>query len=636
MDPHPFRQRLQEGPLLADGAMGTMLYNLGIGFERSFDALCETRPDLVRAIHERYVAAGARLIETNTFGANAPRLAEHGLEDRVRAINLAGARLARSVADAEERDERVWVAGSVGPLGAALAPVGPIDPAEARGIFEAQISALAEGGVDVIMIETMRQLREAQLALQAARAVCDLPVVVHVTFGEDGLTTSGRDPAEVARALDQAGADVIGANCSTGPAQMLEVMARMARVTDKPLSALPNAGLPTVAGGRYVYSASPAYMAEVTREMVAIGVRLVGGCCGTGPEHIAAMREALASGAQDPPLNLPIDMELVREPEAAGGAALPALRGHTDFERALERGPAVCLQVDPPRGFDAGKLLDAIRPLSEAGVVDAFALTDSPRARPRASALAIGALIRSAIGAAPILHVSCRHRNLVAIHADLMGAHALGLRDVLVRMGELPAQGDYPNATVVHDVSDVQLIRLLAGFNQGYDPAGRPLAEPTAFHIGCRFRFGSLDLGREVEALARKAEAGAHFALTDPLYDPERFEEAIERFGGDFPLPLLVGILPLSSARHAAYLHHEVPGIEIPEDLLVELRQAGENSEELATRRAVELIGALGDRVAGIHLMPPFERYAQLPELVSRALPERMPPAGATVAGAGT
>lgn len=627
MAEQPLLARLRQGPLLADGAMGTMLYGLGIGYERCFDALCETRPELVRDLHQRYVAAGARLIETNTFGANAFRLAEHGLEDRVRAINLAGAQLARAVADAAALEERVWVAGSIGPLGAALAPLGPLDPEAARAAYAAQAAALAEGGVDLIVIETMRYLREAQLALEAVRSACDLPVAVLMTFGEDGRTASGRRPAEVAAALDALGADLLGANCSTGPAQMLEVMARMASATSRPLVAMPNAGLPAVAGGRYVYTASPAYMAELARDMVAAGLGLIGGCCGTTPEHIAAMREALASdGEAPPPLRLPGGLVADGGDAPVAGGSAPTLRGPTDFERALHRGPAVCVSVDPPSGFDAGGLLEALRPLAESAAVDAFVLSDSPRARPRASALATGALIRGALGAPTLLHVACRHRNLVAIHADLMGAHALGLRDLVVVMGELPAQGDYPNATVVNDVSDVQLIRLLDGFNQGYDQAGRPLAEPTAFHIGCRLHFGALDLGREIEAFERKVAAGARFAISDPLYDPSLLEAALERLGGAFPVPLLVGLLPLESARHAAYLHNEVPGIDIPPELLARLRAAGEQGREAGLSAAAELIAAVRSKVAGIQVLPPFERYGLVTELVGRALPERALP----------
>jgi homocysteine S-methyltransferase len=629
--------RLARGPLLADGAMGTLLYGAGIGFERCFEALCETQPDLVRAQHARYIQAGARLIETNTFGANAFRLAEHGLEARVHAINLAAARIAREAADAAEVGERVWVAGSVGPLGPALAPLGPIGEAEARAAFGAQIAALAEGGVDLIVIETMRYLREAMAALAAAREVCELPVAVQITFGEDGRTVRGRGPAEVAWALDTAGADIIGANCSTGPAQMLEVMAEMAGATRRPLSAMPNAGLPAMHGGRYVYTAAPAYMAEVTREMLSIGVALIGGCCGSTPEHIEAMRDAIAAGpavvsSPIPPLSSnasSADSGATDDSAAPAdpSSAAPLRLGATPFERALARGMAIGVGVDPPRGFDAAGLIDALRPLAAAGRVDAFGISDGPRARPRASALAIGALVQASLGASTLLHFSCRHRNLVAIHADLMGAHALGLRDLVVVMGELPAHGDYPNATVINDITDLQLIQLISGFNEGYDAAGRPLDEATAFHVGCRFHFGALDLDREVEALERKAAAGARFALSDPLYDAERFEAARARAGGRFPIPILLGILPLASARHAAYLHNEVPGIDIPESLMARMREAGDANAEAAIEAglasAQELLEHARPHVGGVHLLPPFERYEALAQLLGRIRQDR-------------
>lgn len=613
-----FLARLRSGPLLADGAMGTLLYSMGVGYEQSFDALSESRPELVRQVHERYIAAGARLIETNSFGANALRLAEHGLTPRVRAINLAAARLARACADAAQGDEAVWVAGSVGPLGAGLQPLGPLGTAEAGAAYGAQIAALAEGGVDLILIETQRDLAEARLALEAARRHAALPVVVLLTFGEDGLTPAGQDPATVARILLADGADLVGANCSTGPAQMLPVVARMADAAGGIVAAMPNAGLPSVVDGRYVYAASPAYMAEAIVDMVAAGARLVGGCCGTTPEHCLAMQQALAR--REPAARLPSawsgGLPTAERPADAQADTGP---GPTSFEAALRQGFTVCVEVQPPRSFSAASLLPDLAGLLEGQPVQAFCVSDSPRARPHASPLAMGALIAARLGRPAVLTLSCRHRNLVALHADLMGAHALDLRDVLPVMGGLPAQGDYPNATVVHDVTDLQLLRLLQAFNRGEDGSGRPLDQPTAFHAGCRFRFGALDLGREIEAFLAKVEAGAAFALSDPLFDLARFHAVESALGGRFPIPVLVGVLPLDGPRHGAFLHHEVPGMEIPAELLARLREAGEErGAEQGLDIAAETLEALGDRVQGAFVLPPFGRYAVVPRLLER------------------
>ena len=440
--------RLESGALVADGAMGTQLYALGVGYERCFDALCQSDPALVRRVHADYVAAGAQVIETNTFGANALRLEAQDLADQVRGINLAGARIAREVADeagrASSGGRRVWVAGSVGPLGVTLAPVGALRRSEARAAFAEQIGALTEGGVDLILIETMGDLAEASVALDAARAACELPVMVLLTFGEEGRTASGHSPEEVLRSLEAAGADIVGANCSTGPGPMLEVVARMAAVASVPVAAMPNAGLPQIAGDRFLYTASPAWMAAQGERMLAAGVRVVGGCCGTTPEHVAALAEVAAArrGVAGPPVYH------VTEPGAPGST--PAnLLGPTALQRALaEQVFPVAVRVDPPRGFNTGRLLPALRALRESGAADLFAVSDGPSAQARMSALATSALLRARVGAEAVLHVGCRYRNRVATLSELLGAHALGVRDLLVEAGDLPASGDYPDATV--------------------------------------------------------------------------------------------------------------------------------------------------------------------------------------------
>ncbi len=608
----PFVERLQQGWLLADGAMGTLMYARGVSFDRCFEMLNVEEPELVRGIHADYVAAGARLIETNTFGANAVRLAEHGIEDRVRAVNLAGAGLARAVADTTPG---TWVGGSVGPLGVHLAPIGHISPARARTAFRDQIGALAKGGVDLIVIETIRDLAEALVALAAARDACALPVVVSMTFGEDNLTLGGETPEQVVRALEAAGADVIGANCSTGPAPMLDVMARMAAVSGTPLAAMPNAGLPAVVHGRFTYTAPPSYMAEVLAQMAGTGVALLGGCCGTTPEHIAAIGRALHGDLPpEPRLSFP-------QPEAAVEVAPTALGGPTALSRAVAERFVVTVEVDPPRGFNFAAALPKLRMLKDCGYVDAVNVADSPRAQARMSALAMGALIQGELGLETVLHMGCRHRNLVAIHSELLGAHALGIRNVFVVMGDLPANGDYPDATVVNDITATGLMKLLATFNGGQDQAGRRLDQPTAFHVGCAFNFGAANVDKELRLLDKKLAAGAQFALTQPVYDPRPVERVLSRLGGRFPIPVLVGMLPLWNARHAAFLHHEVPGIVIPDDVLTAMVRAGDDGREAGIHLARQLLADLDGVVQGAYFMPPFEKYDLVPEVMQGLRP---------------
>lgn len=617
------RARLAEGPLLTDGAMGTLLYSRGIGYERCFEALNETEPALVRAVHDDYIAAGAELIETNTFGANAFRLAEHELAGRVRELNRAGAELARQAADAAPR--RVWVAGSIGPLGTALAPAGPVEPERAEAAFRDQAQALIEAGVDALVIETMANPAEALLALRVARALTDRPIFALATFGEDGLTATGAGPEEVARDLEAAGAAVVGANCSTGPAQMLDVVGRMLAVARVPVAAIPNAGLPAVAGGRYHYTASPAYMAELMAQMVAAGARVLGGCCGTTPEHIRAMRAALdgreawdghaATGA--PSAAAPPNPRLSFPAPEVPTPSSPAPPPPTAFQAALGRRFTVGVALDPPRGFEAEGSLGRLAPIG--GLVDFVDVADSPQARAHMSALALSVLIQTRIGREAVLNLGCRYRNLVAIHSELFGAHALGVRNVLGIMGALPAHGDYPSATVVNDITDLRLLGLLADFNRGLGAGGHPLARPTGFHIGCQLSLGALDLDRELQLFEAKVAAGAQFAFTDPIYDPRAVEAALAKLGGRFPIPVLLGCLPLWNARHAAFLHNEVPGVEIPESLLARMRAAGEEGPHEGARIAAETVAALGDAVAGLRIEPPFGRFEIVPEILALA-----------------
>jgi len=603
---------MAERPLLGDGAMGTQLYENGVGYDRCFDALNVERADLVARVHEAYIAAGAELIETNTFGANRFRLAEHGLADQAAEIAERGARIARSAADAAPH--KVWVCGSIGPTGAALEPAGSTARGEVRAAFAEQAAALERGGADVLMVETMRDLSEAMLALEAARAQTELPVFVLLTFESDGHMADGTSPEDAALAIEGAGADAVGANCSTGPAPMLDVVVRMAAVAGIPLVAMPNAGLPKLVGGRYIYTSSPAYMADRAARMVDAGVSLVGGCCGTSPEHIAAIRRALAGARRDPPL--PSFPQGMTEDEEVPGA----FEGETALEVALRRGGVVIVHVEPPRGFMVRGLLRQLGHVVEDGRIQALCVADGPGARARLSALAMGALIQGEMDADCILQIGCCFRNLVATHSELMGAHALGARDLLITAGDLPANGDYPDATVVHDVNEAGLIHMLDGFNHGRGADGRPLRQATSFHIGCEVDFAAHDPERALRGFEAMVEAGARFAVTRPVFDAEVVAQAKAAMGGAFPVPVVAGIMPLWDERHAGYLHNEVPGIEVSQTVLERLAAAAADQKQAEGKRiAAELTAELSRLVAGVAIVPPFGRYEIVPEILDLA-----------------
>ncbi|MGH2404533.1 MAG: bifunctional homocysteine S-methyltransferase/methylenetetrahydrofolate reductase, partial [bacterium] len=472
--PHPFLARLTEGPMLADGAMGTMLYARGVPFDQCFDATNLTDPDLVRGIHEAYITAGAELVETNTFGANRLKLAVHGLAERASAINSAGARVAREAADAAGR--RIWVAGSIGPLGRPMAPLGATTSDEAAEVFAEQARALAGGGADVLILETFIDLKELEAAVGAARRTADLPIIAQMTFTPDGRTVLGYAPEEIVERLERLGVAVIGANCSVGPYAIVEVLERMAAVSHTPLSAMPNAGLPTYVGGRFAYVASPVYMADHARALAETGVAVIGGCCGTTPEHTAAMREAIVGRTRTVPA-----------PRAA--APPPAPMQSTPVEppgslaQKLGTRFVMTVEVTPPRGVHDADELEQCRRLRAVGV-DAINVADNPMARLRMSPWATAARIQREVGVETILHFTTRDRNLIRLQSDLLAVHTLGIRTILVLRGDLPQTGDYPQATAVSDIQPSGLVRMIKGFNQGRAGGGHPIGAPTRFLVG--------------------------------------------------------------------------------------------------------------------------------------------------------
>jgi homocysteine S-methyltransferase len=595
----PFLERLVDGVVVGDGAMGTMLYARGVFVNRCFDELNLSNPDLVRQVHEEYLAAGAELIETNTYGAQRFKLGQHGFDAQVRRINVEGARLARAAAQG-----RAYVAGSIGPLGRQLEPFGPIGRAQALYAYREQAEALAEGGVDLFLLETLPALDQAKLALEAVRAASTLPVVVSLTFNEEGNTFQGESPETVARTLEDLGVAVIGANCSQGPHAMLDTVERLAAAARQArLAAMPNAGLPAVVDGRYVYLCTPEYMASYARRFLAAGVSMVGGCCGTTPAHI---RNLVRSVRMQQPGRASVES---REPRAPKEAPAPLAR-ETKSRLAARLGKrfVVSVELDPPRGVDPARILDRAQYCKEREI-DAVNVADGPRASARLSAQAMCLLMERQVQIETILHYTCRDRNLIGIQSDLLGAHALGLRNILAITGDPPKLGDYPDATAVYDVDSIGLIRIMSLLNRGCDLAGNVIGAPLGIHIGCGADPSKPDMDKEVRRLEEKVKAGAEYIMTQPVYDPR----TVERFLGmirHLATPVLIGILPLYSHRNAEFLHNEVPGMTIPEDIRERMRVAGSGEQAQAEGVAIaqDALRAARDLVQGAYVMPPFNK----------------------------
>lgn len=620
-----FRERLGRGPLLADGAMGTLLFSRGIPQRAVLDELVATRPDLIGAIHREYLAAGADLIETATFGTNRVRLAPYGLADQAGRLARRGAQLAREARDVAGRD--VLVAGSVGPLGAPARELVQLDAAAVRAAFREAIDGLLEGGVDVFWFETFSLIDHLAIAVEEARAAAaDLPIVGLLTFGEDIVLPDGTSPALAAAGLATVDLDVLGVNCGAGPVGCLEALTAMGEAGR---AILPNAGLPQRVEGHFVYAAGPDYFGRMVDDMLDAGAAVVGGCCGSTPEHIAAMRAAMdarASTAAAPASDRATERDArpmattSLRPEAAAPDDAPPPTG---LARALADGRyVISVEIDPPRSVRIERTIDAARLLQAAGV-DTVNISDSAMARVRMGALAVAFGVQHDLDLECVVHVTTRDRNLMALESELLGAHALGVRDILALTGDPPRIGDLPGATGVWDVDSIGLIEILSRLNRGEDAAGSPIGQPAGFTIACALDPTAADAATEWDRLERKIAAGAHLVMTQPLYSVEQveamFAEARRRFGpGGFPLPVLLGVLPLQSSRHAEFLHNEVPGITIPEEARSALAAAGEHGAEVGLRMALELLEAVDDRVAGTYVMPSFGRYEQAAELVRR------------------
>ncbi|MBL8133472.1 MAG: bifunctional homocysteine S-methyltransferase/methylenetetrahydrofolate reductase [Anaerolineae bacterium] len=605
------RQRLESDlPLLADGAMGTLLHSQGVPIDGCFDHYNVTQPDLIKGLHRAYLDAGAELIETNTFGANRLKLQEHGLEDQVVAINAAGVALVRE-AIRESGRQNAYAAGSVGPLGTGILPYGRLKVEDAHAIFAEQIMALVAAGADAIICETFTHIDELVIALEAARQVAaGVPVICEMTFTRDDRTISGHLPGAVARRLADAGADVIGVNCSGGPAQIVRVVRQMKdAVPDGRFSAMPNAGFPQTVGGRMMYPATTEYFGENALLLRAIGVSVIGGCCGTTPDHIQSMRAALDDPAHPTPA---LPRLVIRSPEEEADSA--AAEMPSELYHKLHNGKFLfSVEMAPPRSHNLERLIDAATLLRDAGA-DVLDVADSPTARMRLSPWAACSVLQTRLGMETVLHFPVRGRNLLRVQGDLLGAHALGVRNLFVVMGDPTRIGDYPEAMDNYDIAPSGLIRLVKQrMNAGVDQAGNSIGQPTSFTVGCALNMGADDPDKEIDVLRKKIEAGADFALGQPVFEPARVERFLKRYeeivGEPMRLPVMLGMMPLYSLRHARFIDNEIPGISIPPEILKRMESAGESAAQEGVRIAQELLSTLKDYVRGAYIIPAFGRY---------------------------
>lgn len=599
-----FLNRLQKAPILCDGAMGTLLYSKGVFINRCYDELNLSHPELIRGIHHEYLQAGAEIIETNTFGGNAVRLARHSLADRVHDISLAGAQIARDAAKSFD----VWVAGSVGPLGIRIEPLGKIAREEAREIFRQQVSALVEGGVDLIMLETFGYLEELHQAVLACRDVNNkIPVVAQVTIDEDGNCLDGSDTETFTLRLSAWGVDVIGCNCSVGPVAMLDAIERVRAATSLPLSAQPNAGVPRSVEGRNIYLCSPEYMASYARKFVAAGVRLIGGCCGTTPEHIRAMKSALRVGEARVKTAAPAATTItsVRSAEPAVSLAKRSKLG----AKLAKNEFVTMVEIVPPKGIEIAKEVEGARFLKSVGV-DAINIPDSPRASARMSNQALSLLVQQQVGIETILHYTCRDRNVLGIQSDLLGAAATGIRNLICITGDPPKMGNYPDATAVFDVDAIGLVNIVNSLNRGLDIGGNPLGHGTSFVIGVGANPGLPNLDEEIRRFEYKVEAGAEYAVTQPVFDLSLLETFLKRIE-HCRIPVMAGIWPLVSLRNAEFMRNELR-VSVPDNVLERMGRAStpDAAREEGIAIAREMLAAVKNLVQGAQISAPLGRYS--------------------------
>lgn len=590
-------QRLKDNILLFDGAMGTILYSKGIYINQCFDELNISRPGIVKEIHAEYIKAGADCIETNTFGANRYKLSNYGLREKLYDINYKGAKIAREIAGND-----VLVAGSIGPLGIKIEPWGLISSEEAKEVFIEQVGAIRDGGVDLFILETFSDLRTIKQAIIAIKEICDLPIIASMTIGEDGNTLYGTSPNTFVRCLSEWGADVIGINCSVGPRIMMEALEEIVGIVDKPISVMPNAGYPEVVEGRNFYLASCEYMAEYARRFIKTGARIVGGCCGTTPEHIKSMRNMIRSITPHQHTIVISERELTMDEVESVPIA-----EKSDLGKKISNGEFITsVEIVPPKGCDPLKVLESVE-LLKRYQIDAVNVPDGPRALSRMSAQHLSTLIQQEVGIETILHYTCRDRNLLGMMSEMLGLYAIGIKNLLIITGDPPKMGDYPDATAVFDVDSIGLINMVNNLNHGIDLGGNRIGKPTGYLIGVGINPGAIDLKREINRFELKVKAGAEFAITQPIFDHSILISFFKKTQ-HINIPVIAGIWPLVSLRNAEFMNNEVPGVSIPEEIMERMRCT--STKEEALKEGIEIsketIQKIRNHVAGIQISAPF------------------------------
>jgi methionine synthase I (cobalamin-dependent) len=634
-----FLETVRDAPLVADGAMGTQLYANGVLFTTNYDELCLSRPELIKRVHSEYLKAGAQLIESNTFGANRFRLQRFGFAERVREINAAGVALAHQAVS--EAPQRAFVAGAIGPTGLNMKSLPTEERDAIRAAFVEQVEGMVSGRhkPDVLAIETMRHPDEVQLAMSAARSVSDLPLMVMVSYDAFGTMADGTTPERMAELLAQWGADIIGVNCGDGPAGVYENIEKMRHV-GLPLAAMPNAGLPRRLDGRMVYMATPEYFGVYSKRLIKLGVRVVGGCCGTTPEHIRELvgsvkMRAAAQASQSVEAEGPSGAIEGATPVPPPGVEVLSVSQKSRLGSKLGKRFVASVEVNPPSHLSLAKTLDHVRMLQRSGV-DAINIADGPRASARMGNLAMAVRVEQAVGIETILHVCCRDRNILGMVAHVLGAHELGIRNLVVITGDPPKMGDYPSCTPVYDMDSVGALRMIRGFNHGRDPGGKAFGGATSFLLATGAEPAAMDYEGELAKLRRKVQAGAELVMTQPVYEPA----VLERFLDDIaPLnvPVMVGLCPLISFKNAEFLHNEVPGMQIPEAIRERMRKVGtgEPARREGVRVARDMLEAVRGRVAGAYVMPQREYYESALEVLDGFLDSSLDRALVEQAGEG-
>jgi len=603
----PFKQRILDGPILCDGAMGTLL-DLYEYDEMPHEIQNIKNPDIVERVHREYIDAGSEIIEANTFSANRFRLAQYRLEDKLEEINRTGVEIAKRAASGKN----VYVAGAVGPTGMMLEPIGKLKKQEARDAFKQQIEILLKAEVDVLFLETFVSVAELDEAIAAAKELTkDIPVVAQKAFAEDGAILSGNFPIEIIEHLLEHGADIVGANCTVGPQRMFSIIKNIHK-NGVILSAQPAAGIPTLLNGRSIYHTTPEYLAQYAKELVEAGVTLIGACCGSTPAHIRAIRDAIKGlqvGVRTPEIK-------VKEKFSSPTSNLQPLTtsSRSRFAQNIGKKFLTTVELDIPRGTDVSPVLDGAKYLHNIGI-DAVNITDGARARLRMSSIAISTRIQNEVGMEAITHLTTRDRNMIGLQSELLGAHILGLRNILCITGD-PAQiGDYPQAQTVFDISSAGLIRAVASMNRGMDLVGNTIGQPTSFLVCCAANPIAENIDTEIERTIKKAESGAELIFTQPIYELRTIEMFLKRIE-HLKIPVMLGLLPLRSYKHAEFLHNEIPGMRIPAKIRDAIRNAGDKGQSVGTHVAKELLKEVKGMVAGVYMLPPFQKYNVVEELL--------------------